>query len=238
MKMPIRSLAVSIRRLVALNPAKFILPVVILLLAPALCEANAIFTLGNNPQPGEENVLLNNGTTGNTVQGTTNQTGTPVYFSSTQTLTEPLTGQARIEATSGGNQVGLTNVFFDLAGGLTFTDTIFDMSLGTTVGVAGGTAKIEVVTNDGSFVFAMTLGNGDNFLTITTSGGETLQNVGISYDNSGGFTDLRAIRISGIPGPAPGGSVPDAGTTLMLLPLGLAAMLGLKRVIDQRSLFA
>src|SRR3954453_12317762 len=112
MKISIRFLTVSIQLRIAPRSTKFLLPILILFLVPGLCEANAIFTPGNNPQPGEENVLLNNGTTGNTVQGTTNQTATVVNFSSTQTLTEPVTGQARIEGTSGGNQVGLTNVFF------------------------------------------------------------------------------------------------------------------------------
>ncbi len=63
-------------------------------------SAGVVFMLGNNPQPGEENVLLNNGTTGTTVFGTTNQSSITVQFTSTtDTLSEPSNGQARIEST-------------------------------------------------------------------------------------------------------------------------------------------
>src|SRR5262249_2352929 len=79
-------------------------------LLPASGQATILFTLGNNPQPGEENVLLNQGSTGTTVFGRTNQTNFFVQFTSTQTLTEPPNGQARIEATNGTSQIGLTNV--------------------------------------------------------------------------------------------------------------------------------
>src|SRR5262245_10453281 len=69
-------------------------------LAPAPSLAGIMFQLGNNPQPNEENVLLNTGTTGNTVFGVTNQSNIQVRFDSTQTLLLPANGQARVEATS------------------------------------------------------------------------------------------------------------------------------------------
>ena len=69
-----------------------------LLFAPSLSWANLTFFFGNNPQPGEENVLLNTGTTGNTMLGTPNQSGLLVNFTSSQVLTELSNGQARIEA--------------------------------------------------------------------------------------------------------------------------------------------
>ena len=60
------------------------------------------FTIGNNPQQDEENILLNNGTTGTTVFGLTNQTQLQVAFSSTtDILVEPSSGQARVEAQDG-----------------------------------------------------------------------------------------------------------------------------------------
>src|SRR4051795_5942432 len=93
-------------------------------LAPASSRAGIVFTLGNNPQPGEENVLLNKGTTGNTVFGETNQSNTTVEFTSTQLLTEPANGQARIEATNGTSQIGLTNVTISVPNG-TLQDLIF-----------------------------------------------------------------------------------------------------------------
>ena len=54
---------------------------------------------------------------------------------------------------------------------------------------------VRVPRNDGKFNFQTTLGNGQNFLTVTTSGGELLTDIDISADI--GFTDLRQVRISG-----------------------------------------
>ena len=42
---------------------------VLILLWSGVAQATAIFSFGNNPQPGEENILLNKGETGSTVTG-------------------------------------------------------------------------------------------------------------------------------------------------------------------------
>src|SRR3954447_2888830 len=117
-------------------------------LAPTSRQADIIFTLGNNPQPGEENVLLNKGTSGNTVFGETNQSHTLVQFDSTQTLLEPANGQARIEATDGTVQIGLTNVTITVPTG-TYGDIIFNPTITGTVGVPGGTLSVDVTENNG-----------------------------------------------------------------------------------------
>jgi hypothetical protein len=190
-------------------------------LLPSISWANISFTVGNNPQPGEENVLLNNGQTGNTIQGTTNQTGFAVNFVSTQFITAPANGQARVEATSAasnGTQVGLTNVTFSIPGG-TFTDAIFNMNIGGTIGTAGGNATITVNGSMGTSTLMDLIGNGQNFLTVLATGGETINSVGISYAN--GLTDLEQVRISGAAGPA---RVPETGATVSLLGLGLAGL--------------
>src|SRR5438067_10866353 len=116
-----------------IKPAKFLLPLAIVLFAPSLSRADLNITLGNNPQPGEENVLLNTGTTGNTVLGTLNQSGFFVDFTSTQVQTEPSNGQARIEATNNSSQVPVTDIIFRLTNG-TFTDAIFDPIIGASIG--------------------------------------------------------------------------------------------------------
>jgi len=197
--------------------AKLFLLIATALLAPVLCWAGITFELGNNPQPNEENVLLNNGTTGNLVTGTTNQTGATVNFTSTQKLTEPSSGQARIEATHPSGQVGLTNIGFSLASG-SFEDTIFNPFIGGTIGTPGGAATVTAVANDGIFTFSYTLGNGNNFLTIFATGGEVLESVSVSYSLLAGFTDLRQVRISGVT------SVPENGTTLSLLGLSMIGL--------------
>src|SRR3954470_17966920 len=65
-------------------------------------HAAVSFTPGNHPQADEVNILLNGGTTGPTVSGLTNPGGLTVDFSSTtDTLTEPSSGQARVGASDG-----------------------------------------------------------------------------------------------------------------------------------------
>ena len=201
---------------------KVLFALAIALLLPTISWA-ITFQLGNNPQPGEENVLLNNGTTGMLVTGITNQTGFVVNFTSTQVLSEPSSGQARIEATNNGSQVALADVSFSLANGGTFEDAIFNMFIGGTIG-SPSNATITAVANDGTFQFTTALGNGSNFLTIFATGGEVINS--ISIDASSGFTDLRQVRISGATAPS---AVPDTGSTLALLGSGVSALALLRR---------
>ena len=154
-----------------IKPAKFLLPLAIILFTPSLSWADIGFELGNHPQSGEENVLLNTGTTGNTVLGTLNQSGLLVNFTSTQVLTEPANGQARIEATNSGSQVPVTDISFSLANG-TFTDAIFNPFVGGTIG-SPGDATVTVLAHamaiPETITFTYSLGNGNNFLTIVAS---------------------------------------------------------------------
>ena len=201
--------------------SKLLLVITAAVLLPAASWANIMFTLGNNPQPGEENVLLNQGETGQTVTGSTQQSHIGVtFFSGSQILTIPANGQARIEATSGGSQVALNDIRFALTSGGTFTDAIFNMHIGGTIGTSGGEATIQAQDNLDIFhSFTTTLGNGENFVTVVASSGESIQNIAI-FLPVGGFTDLRQVRISG----AGGVSVPDSGTTLTLLGASMLAL--------------
>ena len=206
-----------------LKPAKFLLPLAIVLFAPSLSRADFSITLGNNPQPGEENVLLNTGTTGNTVTGTLNQSGLLVNFTSTQVLTEPANGQARIEATNSGSQVPVTDISFSLAKG-TFTDAIFNPFVGGTIG-SPGDATITVVGKDAmanpeTSAATFSLGNGSNFFTVVASNGEVIDSISLSSITGFGFTDLRQVRISG----ATVRSVAESGTTLSLLGASVLAL--------------
>ena len=198
--------------------SKFLLLITAAVLLPALSRADIMFIPGNNPQPNEENVLLNKGETGSIVTGSTNQSHIGVNFFSPagQTLTIPANGQARIEATSGGSQVALSQIDFALASGA-FTDAIFNMHIGGTIGTSGGTATITAFDNlGGTSSFTTTLGNGENFVTVVASNGESIVTIDIGYLT--GFTDLRQVRISGAAG------VPDSGTTLTLLGASMLAV--------------
>src|SRR5438067_12093839 len=88
----------------------------------SVARATAIFTPGNNAQSNEENILLNSGGSGASVTGTTNQTNLTVNFSSTtDILTEPSSGQARVEAQDG----LINNITTSVPGGF-FTDLIIN----------------------------------------------------------------------------------------------------------------
>src|SRR5215472_7998865 len=85
-------------------------------------RATISFTFGNNPS-GDTNILLNSGASGTTVTGTPN--GFPsiiVNFTSTQTLAEPSSGQARVSSSQEGTP--LTNLAVSLANGLAYGDLI------------------------------------------------------------------------------------------------------------------
>jgi hypothetical protein len=175
-------------------------PVLTLIAVVALSFSTAkadsvTFTVGNNPQQVEENILLNNGLNGITVFGLTNQTQLQVSFSSTtDTLVEPSSGQARVEALDG----LVNNITISVPNG-TFHDLIVNPFFGS------GTADVTVVTaNNEVFNFSYSLSNGQNFLTIVADPGTRIFSVTISAP--GGFTDLRQPRISGaesnVPEPA------------------------------------
>lgn len=186
------------------------LAAVVLLGLSAPAQGDVIFTLGNNPQPDEENILLNSGATGTTVLGTTQTSNLTVSFSSTtDTLTEPSGGQARVESTDG----AVNNITISIANG-SYTDLILNPFKGNAIDE--GPATVTVVANDGTFTFnypSPGLNNGNNFLTITTSGGETI--LSTTIDSTNGFNDLRQPRISGaaLNGTTTGGNTTGGNTT-------------------------
>jgi PEP-CTERM motif-containing protein len=175
----------------------------VLLCSVTTAKADSVtIIVGNNPQQNEENVLLNNGTTGNLVFGVTNQTNLQVAFSSTtDMLVEPSSGQARVEALDG----LVNNITISVPNG-TFGDIILNPFFGS------GTADVTIVTaNNQVFSFSYTLTNGQNFLTIVANPGTAIFSVTINA--TGGFTDLRQPRISGAA--ANSNSVPEPATMLL-----------------------
>jgi hypothetical protein len=203
---------------------------VLLIGASGSSRASIIFTLGNNPS-GDVNVLLNGGTTGTTVTGS--PSGFPslvVDFTSTQSLSEPSSGQARIAANPEGSP--LTNVTISLANGFTYGDLIINPFIGGQCpSCTGGASTITVnaINSSGQpeapVVFTgLNVGNGSNFLTIVASGGESIVSTSISVP--GGINDLRQPRISG---PFAAASAPEPSTyTLLLLSIPLIVF-GAKR---------
>jgi hypothetical protein len=168
---------------------------VALALAAASPSAAAI-TLYNSPgvvQPAE-NVLMNTGSVGTTVFGTTNNSGTRVSFVSLVggvSLTDPSNGQARIEAVGG----PLDSLRFFLTNGQGFSEVEFDLHK-----AASDTSSVTV-TFFGSFAGGQTaksfaLGNGNNWFSAETSDGDLITSV--MFDTEGaGVDDLRHVRIGG-----------------------------------------
>jgi hypothetical protein len=181
-------------------------------------NANVVFTLGNNPQPQEQNVLFGSSQTGTTITGATNQSGTGIQVTSSQSLSTGGIGQAFLVATSG----GLITDFTFTVPNHTFGDFIFNPMIGGQPPGGGGTANVVATANGTPFSFSYTLGNGNNFLTIFTTGGEMLDSVALSVTGAG-FDQLKQLRVSGISGVV----VPEPAT-LALLGIGLTA-LGLVR---------
>ena len=116
-------------------------------------QATVVFTPGNNPQPDEENIMFETAQTGLTITGDTNQSNTPVLFTSTQSLTTTGMGQAELTPTVGSTITG--TVTFSVPGD-SFTDYIFNPRAGA------GTSTVTVVANDGTFTDQFPLGNGQN----------------------------------------------------------------------------
>lgn len=188
---------------------------VLLAASCGITQASVIFTLGNNPS-NDVNILLNSGASGTTVTGSPSGfPGVTVDFTSTETLLEPSSGQARISADPEGTP--LTNLTVSLANSMTYSDLIINPFIGGLCpSCTGGasTITVDAVNSLGQpeapAVFTgLNIGNGNNFLTITTSGGESIVSTRISV--AGGINDLRQPRISG-----PFGVIPEPATYILI----------------------
>ena len=158
-------------------------------LATATGHATVIFTLGNHPQPGEENILFGAKEVGTTITGATQTSNIPVEFTSTtNTLNQNSSGQAMIVNDAGGN---LTDITVSVPGHV-FGDLIVDLNK------ANG-SLIDITANElvgGPATFSFTGGNGSNFITITTGAGELLTSV--TFDSTLGWQQFKQPRISGV----------------------------------------
>jgi len=185
-----------------------------LVLGATIANAAVILLPGNNPSGTEENVLLNQGVVGNTITGDFANSVAIAQFFSTQLITSPANGQARIE-TSNGDE--LTYLVISLQGGYTFGDLIFAANppggpgsnpfikigaVGTVSGNVPLTASTEITT-------------GNQFFTIRATG-ETLSSVTIETVGPIGLDDIRQVRFSDITARTIDTVVPEPSTWALL----------------------
>jgi hypothetical protein len=132
------------------------------LVAATSAHADVILLPGNQPQVGDENVLLGTGPTGNPIYGLTNLTNLMVRFTSDETLAALASGQARITGLDG----AFTFLGIDLPGA-SFTSLILNLDA-----TDSGSITFKAVDTTGAeyFFSALVGGNGNNFFTFVSEG--------------------------------------------------------------------
>jgi hypothetical protein len=174
-------------------------------------QATVIFTEGNSPQqPGQENVQFDEDQTGTTITGTTNQSNTPVQFTSTtQTLETGGIGQAFLRAVDP-DTVITGEVTFSIPGE-TFTTYVFNPFVGGP-DATGGPARITAVSNDGEFTQNIQLDNGSNFWTLTTADDEVILSVTLTPLGNTNYFQYSQPRVT-VSGVAP---IPEPASLALL----------------------
>jgi hypothetical protein len=208
--------------------------------AATAVPASATITFGNQTAGQGQTVQFPVQPDGATVIGFTNQTNTSVTFSTLtgQTLHTPSQGQARVEAILNGVQVGLTSILISLTDPLQLFDYAeFNMFNG---GSPGNATSVTIYGTDQfgtEFHQDISLvGNGENFVSfIAASDGQHIRS--IAFNNvTGGFTDLRQLRIDGLQGPNV--PVPEASTWAMMIIGFGAAGVAIRRSRRRKALLA
>ena len=176
------------------------------LLSLVATSAGAVIMFSPTPSGTGNNVVFNlqpPDQTGRTIFGNINDpNNTLVQFTSTQVLTTPSRGQARIVAVP---DLVLNNLQTTIPG-FFFSQAVFNLDA-----IANGSATISAFDQSGglfSFLFPLS-GSGQNFFTLTTAGGEQISRV--AFTSTVGLADVSQIRFGGVavvPAPVVGAGLP------------------------------
>jgi hypothetical protein len=176
------------------------------LLSLVATSAGAVIMFSPTPSGTGNNVVFNlqpPDQTGTTIFGNINDpTNTLVQFTSTQVLTTPSSGQARIESVPD----NILNNLQTTIPGFFFSQAVFNLDA-----TANGSASISASDQSGGlFSFLLPLsGSGQNFFTLTTAGGELISRV--AFTSTVGLADVAQIRfgeLAAVPGPLVGTGLP------------------------------
>ena len=189
-----------------------------LVISAAPACADGVFTTGNHPANGEENILFHPDQSGTTIDAFTNRSDTMVQFSSTTDILVGTGGQSDLDAKDG----QINDVTFTVPGH-TFSDFILDPQKL----VSPGDLLVTAATNDGTFTFSYGDNHGNNFLTITTTGGEEI--LSVTVDSASGFAEFKQPRVSGISDVT---LVPEPSTFLLLG----SGLVGLATILRKKML--
>ena len=177
-----------------------------ILLSLAGTSADAVIMFSPTPSGTGNNVVFNlqpPNQTGTTIFGNINDvTNTLVDFTSTQVLTTPSAGQARIKSVP----VNILNNLQTTIPGFFFSEAVFNLDA-----TGNGSATINAFDQFGTqFSFLLPLsGSGQNFFTLTTAGGEEISRV--AFTTTVGLADVAQIRfgdLTPVPGPIVGAGLP------------------------------
>jgi hypothetical protein len=187
-----------------------------ILLSLAVSSAGANIMFSPTPSGTGNNVVFNlqpPNQMGTTIFGNINDANnTLVQFTSTQVLTTPSLGQARIESVP----ANILNNLQTTIPGFFFGQAVFNLDA-----TANGSATINAFDQSGTpFSFSLPLsGSGQNFFTLTTAGGELISRV--AFTSTVGLADVAQVRFGGlaaVPGPIVGAGLPGlvAACTVLL----------------------